>query len=183
MHVQQAKVDLIEFLHSGTFAGIALGMSGKEIEKILGEPETFGGLSANETVSSAMPKRRKFKDSTRTPTKDKALIWRYGDFEFHFARPANSLWMIFSDHFQGRPKGGSKLLVEDSFVCGQVRLMEMDPAFKTAGLSYEPVLVDSSNTTRIAFESGVQLEFLDTAEEGGPPAGLNGLSYSISEFL
>ena len=68
---------LLEFARTGAFAGITIGHSRRQVESILGLPETWG-----------MPP---------SPI-ESAEIWKYGDIEFYFHD--DELWMIFTDTFE-----------------------------------------------------------------------------------
>ena len=70
------KIDMLNFLRSGEFAGVKSGLSRTQIVAMFG--------SADASFKSAG-----------------AEILRYGAFEFHFFR--DEIFMIFSDHFRSEP--------------------------------------------------------------------------------
>jgi hypothetical protein len=68
-------VSLLEWLRTGRFGPIHLGMSRTEVEDLLGPPEALGGTSS----------RR------RIPT-----LWKYGDVEMYFGeKRQDGLYMLF----------------------------------------------------------------------------------------
>ena len=70
------KIDMLNFLRSGEFAGVGSGLSCAQIASMFG------------------PADASFKSAG-------AEILRYGAFEFHFFR--DEIFMIFSDHFRSEP--------------------------------------------------------------------------------
>ena len=72
------KIDMLNFLRSGEFAGVG------------------SGLSCAQLASRFGPTDASFKSAG-------AEILKYGAFEFHFFR--GEIFMIFSDHFRNEPLG------------------------------------------------------------------------------
>ena len=85
------NVELLEFLRSGRFGPIALGMNRTQVEAALGKPQEWGG---NWHDWSDEMKRR---DRNRELSYTEYPIWVYDAMEFHF-EGNQQLWLIYCDH-------------------------------------------------------------------------------------
>ncbi len=65
----QIKIDFRDFLKTGQFGPVQLGMTQDEVRQLLGNPQDWGGQ-----------------------------IWKYDEMEFHFGDQERRLWLIWCDH-------------------------------------------------------------------------------------
>ena len=89
-------IDIKNFILTGSFGEIKLGMNKKQVKENLGNPEHFG------------PSRNKGK-----LTLENAVIWRYGTVEFYFTK-SKTLGMIFCDYLDNI-HGGEMFSVDPWF--------------------------------------------------------------------
>jgi hypothetical protein len=74
--------NLKDFIVTGRFENVELGMSRADVRRAAGNPDEMGEIS------------RRY----RMP-----LIWRYGDIELHFSPDEDRLDLIFTDQFDEAP--------------------------------------------------------------------------------
>jgi hypothetical protein len=79
------KVDMRDFLRTGNFGPIRLGMTRKQVEHLLGKPQGWGGRFPWQT--GQLEKDRSYNDCP---------VWIYDDMEFHFGE--QQLFLIYCDH-------------------------------------------------------------------------------------
>ena len=129
------KVSLQEFIRTGKFGPIELGMGRAQVETILGAPDAW----------------------TAQENKADASIWKYGDVEFYFQNHA--LWMIFMDDFTV-PNGGSKIGLEPWIIGGQLTLSRAEKEPKLAAIAYQKTDFSyKENGVRLIAKSGATLAF------------------------
>jgi hypothetical protein len=142
-------ISLLEWLRTGRFGPIHLGMSRTEVEGALGPPEAMGGTS-----------RRR-----RTPT-----IWKYGDVEMYFGQKREEpLYMLFLESFSAR-SGGQTFAIDPWSLRGGMGLEEAIQQLEAAVLPFEqrhnPADMDY---VEVLLASGVKLSF---GVDGQAPRGL-----------
>jgi hypothetical protein len=107
-------VDLQEFLFTGRFGPVELGMYREDVLGHFGLADLLGGTSRRH----------------RTPA-----IWRYGSIEFHFESARGPLWLIHADDFDDL-QGGSRIALSPWCLSGRLRREEAEDEFRAAGLGF-----------------------------------------------
>ena len=130
------NVSLKEFLKTGRFGSVSLGMGRAQVESLLGTPDEVGGTS------------RKY----RNPS-----IWKYGDVEFHFVVGADELSLIHLDDFT-IPSGGKSISLDPWVFSDSLTLAEAQTQFSRSNLSFQVKQSDEGASFLIA-GAGVQLVF------------------------
>ena len=161
----KASVSMQDFLRTGEFGPVHLGISRRQLRDHLGEPEDWGPA----------PK-----------AKHHAGIWKYDDIEFHFSGEA--LWLIFADHVE-KLHGGRAIDLDTWILDGGALVGQVLEGLAAAYLPYQriPWALDDA-TERFLVGAGVELLFLDETqhmfcdEEVSPRARpgmtFDGFSYS-----
>ena len=153
-------VNMLEFLRTGDFGGIRLGMTRQEVREILGEPPNW----------SITRKRKR---------SEMAAVWKYGSIEIYFEDASGKVHMIFSDDF---PLMGSETLQLDSWILREGLLLEDARLELDKGnLKYQVAEESLIGATRLDFESGVRLRFHPPDEpiNGNAAQELTAIVYSI----
>ena len=146
------RVSMREWLRSGLFGPVRLGMSRAQVHGLLGPPDDTGGTS------------RRY----RTPA-----IWKYGDIEFHFGRRDDDrLHLIYLDHF-AVPTGGRAIALDPWIVRGGLRRPDVEQHLDACGIPYDHATgPDPTSSTCLVVSSGVVLDFVERQETRSPPPGL-----------
>ena len=113
---ERAFVNLRDFIRTGKFAGVQLGATEADVKSLLGEPDDVGGISRRQ----------------RRP-----LIWKYGDFEFHFLPDSDRLWMIYVEIY-GIPRGSRRLALDPWIMRRELPREELVSAL--AALDLDPMV-------------------------------------------
>jgi hypothetical protein len=153
---RKVKISIRNFLHSGSFGPLGIGMLREEVRNILGKPDAFSVLSQGE----------------RLPT-----IWKYGVIEFHFDPHTDQIWLIHADGFTYHPlHAGSAIDLVPWWMTPNATLEQALEALSTDGIPVEPVdrLYDEYDI-HLRVGSGVELYF-----EQQQPQSLWGFSYCLS---
>lgn len=146
-------VRLEEFLRSGEFGPVRIGMSRDQLLLTLGEPERLGGTSSSQPVP---------------------LIWKYGDVEFHFDLRTGLLALVYADSFS-TPRGALGLQVEAGWLLGGLGLDEGLARLASADLAHAMRVPDyDPGHAVLELESGVLLGF---NVEARPDRGKRGLVF------
>ena len=150
------QVSLKDFIRTGDFAGVRLGSTEAEVKALLGEPDDVGGTSRRQ----------------RRP-----LIWKYGDFEFHFPPDGDRLWMIFIDEFD-IPRGGRTLALDPWIIRRDLPRAELVSAL--AALKLDPRVREDTvlEAWIVTASSGVTFAYHaaeDHGTEGSEASGLEDL--------
>ena len=128
-------IRLQQFVRTGNFGPIKLGISRVQIEEFLGAPDAW----------------------TAQDGKANASVWKYGDVEFYFQN--HSLWMIFMDDFKV-PKGGAKIELDAWIISGQLSCSKAEKHLELAAISYrKEAFPHSENGVHLIANSGVRLAF------------------------
>ncbi|MCM3869444.1 MAG: hypothetical protein ND895_01935 [Pyrinomonadaceae bacterium] len=145
------SVSLKEFIETGYFGAVCLGMNRTQVENILGIPEDTGGTS----------------NKYRNPS-----IWKYGDVEFHFEDGADNLWLIHLDDFDV-PSCGVLVDLDPWVISGSLTLAQAESQLLQSGLALESRTGGlEDGFTCLIVGAGVKLLF-SNAER------LQALSYSV----
>ena len=134
------EVDLLDFLHTGDFGGIRLGMTRQQVIDLLGTPPDW----------FVTGRKKGFQTSP---------IWKYGSIEFQFEHQSGLLCMISTDHF---PLEGCETLRLESWLLRQY--LPYDEALKlleSVNLKYQMSTETQTGTTHLILESNVVLDFND----------------------
>ncbi len=146
-------VQLEEFLRTGEFGPVWMGMSRDDLLRALGEPERLGATSREQPI---------------------AAIWKYGDFEFHFDPRTQLLALVYADAFDV-PRGALGLAIEPGWLRGGLPLETALQRLGEAELFGAMRVPDYDPAHAVLeLESGVLLGF---NTEGGPKRGRPGLVF------
>ena len=139
-----AAVSMLDFLRTGHFGPVHLGISRIQTRDCLGEPEQWG------------PAPR---------AKHNAGVWKYGDIEFYFDN-SNTLWMIFSDHVKTL-KGGAAMDLNPWVLNGSLMVKQALREFEDAGIPFQRIDWKVDDTTeRFRVGVGIDLIFWDEVQYG-----------------
>jgi len=139
------KIDMLNFLRSGEFAGVGSGLSCAQIASMFG------------------PADASFKSAG-------AEILKYGAFEFHFFQ--DEIFMIFSDHFRSEPLdfgGGRAQQIEIEpwiFSGAPIDLATVKSALNRERIEYCERATDEG--LELSLNSGVTLAFESLSGLGEP---------------
>lgn len=163
-------VSMQDFLRTGEFGPVRLGMSRGQLRGLLGEPEGWG---------------------PSPQAKHNAGIWKYGDVEFYLNE--DFLWLIFADDIDTLD-GGKAIDLDPWVFNGKVTVRQVLSELEAAHVPCQRIdwkLDDSTERFRVGV--GIELLFYDvnqyTAnEEEAPPLApadmtFNGFSYSVKEKI
>ena len=157
-----------DFLQTGEFGPIRLGLSRRQLRSRLGEPEAWG------------PAPR---------AKHNAGIWKYGDVEFHFN--GDMLWLIFADHVTTL-KGGRAIDLDPWVLNGNATINQALSDLEESHIPFQRIDWKFDDTTeRFRVGVGVELIFWDKNQYGPhdddlptlarPDMTFCGFSYSARE--
>lgn len=151
------EISLLEWLRTGRFGPVHLGMSRAEVEGVLGPPEMMGGRTS----------RRK-----RRPT-----IWKYGDVEMYFGGELEDpLHTVFLEGLSV-PSEGQRLVIDPWRLRGGMGLEEAIQQLEAEGLRFEQrVNPVDKDYVELSLESGVKLSF---GVVGQTPRGLTAMSAEL----
>lgn len=156
------EVKLKEFLRTGKYGPVGLGMSSEEVKALLGFPDVVG-----ET----------------TGKRKRPAILKYGDWEFHFAprqETGDRLVLIYMDDF-GVPEGGSKVKLDPWIIEQGLPIGTAEREFQAAQLKFKRVQpAHLPGTTILSIENGASLSFREPEGNSHPP-GLYAISFSGEE--
>jgi len=145
-------VSLRDFLQTGRFGPVELGMPSAKVEGFLGAADSLGASSSRA--------RRPF-------------LWKYGEVEFHFLPRKgkdDQLVLVFLEHFNV-PSGGPKVRIDPWFIRGGLSLDAVEREFRAAGLKTRSFRREHlQGATELVVEKGASLLF------GGE--GLYSISFS-----
>lgn len=110
------RISLEEFLRTGRFGPVEVGMHELDVEKWLGVTEWKGG----ETRKHRHP-----------------CIWKYGSIEFHFDHETRCVWLIFTDHFELPLVGGGHFELDPWILAGNLTRADAEAELRAAGIAYQ----------------------------------------------
>lgn len=160
-------VSMQDFLRTGEFGPVHLGMSRGQLRGLLGEPENWGP----------------------SPAKHNAVIWKYGDIEFYLNE--DLLWYISANNGTTL-KGGRSIDLDPWVLNGDATVGQALRDLEDAYISCQRIDWKVDDTTeRFMVGAGIELRFWD-ANQYGPnyddlptlaPADMtfSGFSYSARE--
>jgi hypothetical protein len=131
------KVSLTEFIRTGTFGFLRLGMTKDEIESQLFAPENWSEKDKRESS-----------------------IWAYGNFELHFGK--STLFMIFNDYLH-QLDGGTQIQLLDRWILPEAKLFHVVSELNKMRVDFAKV-TDRLLGTRLNLSNGVSLYFESDAE-------------------
>lgn len=113
-----ARVALDEFLETGFFGPVELGMERPEVESALGPPGAEGAMGRKQ----------------REPS-----IWKYGSFELHFAAKTGLLERIFSDDLEA-PAAGPGVALDAWGLSARISQPGVEWKLREAGIAFARTL-------------------------------------------
>ena len=135
------QLNLTEFLKTGTFGFINLGLTKAELESQLFPPEDW-------------------MERTKAHDKDNTPIWRYGNFELHFDEK-QQVRCIFNDYVP-HLDGGESIQITDWWIIepevNSPTVLQALKSLNTLNLDFEKVTGQFDNVT-FRLQSGVRLIF------------------------
>lgn len=137
----QIIVSMQDFLRSGEFGPIRLGISRDQLRGHLGDPEDWGPFPKSERH---------------------ATIWKYGDIEFHFNE--DTLWLIFADNVE-KLRGGRAIDLDPWVLNGGALVGQVLECLAAARIPHPRIDWPlNDNTERFLVGGGVELLFLDETQ-------------------
>jgi len=137
------RVSLEDYLRSGVFGVLQLGVPREEMRRLFGEPDHIGGASRRQ----------------RTPT-----ILKYGDIEFLYRPGEDYLWGIYMDGF-GVPQGGPKIDLDPWIIRGGMAADTIEHALISAEISFQKSrTVHDPTITIITTMGGVELGIVEKVD-------------------
>lgn len=150
-----------DFLRTGEFGPVRLGISRAQLRGHLGEPENWGPFPR---------------------AKHNATIWKYGDIEFHFHFREDALVGIFADGVEDL-QGGEAIDLDPWVLNGAALEEQVLEELAAANISCQrsPWAHDDA-TERFRVGAGVELLFLDETQhmfrdEGVSPLARPGMTF------
>jgi hypothetical protein len=134
------SISLLEFLRTGRFDFIKIGMSRVHVLQVFPEPEEWGLGN----------------------TWQHAGIWRYGNFELHFQD--DTLIRIFNDYFPNID-GGQYLDIDAWILNKKLSLLTLQAALNQSKISYQTYPNQSDQIIVKILPSHVELLFCPEREE------------------
>jgi hypothetical protein len=150
------QVELLDFLHTGNFGGITLGITRQQIIDLVGNPPEWHVRGRG--------RKKRF---------EAASIWKYGSMEFFFAENSGAFHMIYTDHF---PLEGCETLtiIDPWLLRGGLTLDDALTLIKPTNLSYQLAPEPTTGDMYLTFASGVEISFTPNDQTG---------SLELSSFL
>lgn len=133
-------INLLNFLKTGRFGDVALGMSREEVLRILGEP-------------------------THIWDREFTSHWSYGYITFIFSSQSSqdkNLYWIHCDRLLSPLYNGDKFILEESIVTSELSLFHAEMMFQEQHIAYEKCKQDIGGNEisyQIRLDSGVHLYF------------------------
>src|SRR4051812_19246412 len=106
-------VSLKDFLATGSFGPITLGMTRRRVTRVLGKPDQM----ANDTGGCAS-------------------IWKYGDIEMIFGGKGLTLNLIDFHAFEGFPSGGRRIRLDPWILREGLSRRTFQVAMRSAGIPF-----------------------------------------------
>jgi len=157
------SVSMKEFLCTGAFGPIHLGMPRTDVEEIFGPPNAMSTTINDDSLPA---------------------IWKYGDIEMHF-EPSDNLSSIYTDEFDV-PSGGQAIDLDPWILRRGIPWSEVGPQLVARHLSYSErgkTTPYDKATTRIVMDSGVELIFEDHVKRDTTPIACGPPGLYAIEFI
>lgn len=157
----KVNVSMQDFLRTGEFGPVRLGLSRRQLRGLLGEPEDWG----------VFPR-----------AKHNATIWKYGDIEFHFHFREDALVGVFADGVE-ELRGGGAIDLDPWVLNGHALVEQVLGELAAANISCQRIpWTHDDATERFLVGAGVELLFLDETQhmfydEGVSPPAKPGMTF------
>jgi hypothetical protein len=151
------EVSLRDWLATGRFGDITLGLSRDDVTAAVGPPEAVGGTSRRHRLPA---------------------IWKYGDVELHFARTGGRLALIHLEP-PDAPSGGRGIALAAGPLRGGRARDAVERWLDSEGIAHRLEAPGDTDTARLVTPSGVVLTFVERAAPYSSPPGLFALSQSV----
>ena len=142
------KVDICDFLRTGSFGPIRLGMTKKEAYHLLGKPQQWGGdfpWWTEERREQARPY-------------DDCPIWKYDQMEFHFGDQGQQLFLIWCDYLDTLQSEGAVFSLDRWVFKADLPTREqMEQALTEAGIDYTRRELEDYG--KLVLASGVEISY------------------------
>ena len=159
--MSKIAVSMQDFLRTGEFGPVSLGLTRRQLRDCLGNPEDWGPY----------PKAEQH-----------AAIWKYGDVEFFFHFQEDALGGIFADHI-GTLKGGGAIDLDPWVLSGNLTVKQALRDFDGADISCDRIDWTFDDTTeRFRVGVGVELIFVDPRYDSDPEKELRPLAPADMTF-
>ena len=151
-------VCLLEFVRTGRFGPIELGINRNELKEIIGDPDQWG-LHASVELAD---------------------IWKYGDIEFHFNK-SSQLYMIFADNFDV-PRGNESFRIKPWIIREFLDAQLFKAELTASGIEYrETEITYLHGCVKIETSGCASLQFRVEVEDEDDHLGL--YAFNISQDL
>lgn len=148
-------VSMLEFLRTGNFGPIKLGMPHSQLFLLLGFPSKYSNASLS-------------------------FSWVYGNIEFHF-HESGFLWLIHSDYFRPVPNAGTNVEIDNWILCFGTPLTNVERELTKQGIKFHQTeqleYIRSAYYLTVGAEIG--LIFNKEPDENEQSDGLEAISYSL----
>ena len=142
------KVDIRDFLRTGNFGPIQLGMTRSQVELLLGKPESWGGQYPEHS-------REQFEQYA---SYNDYPIWEYDAMEFHFGDDRKLLYLIHCDHLDQLQSNGNTFTLDRwVFEANPPTREQVELALKEEKINYSDKRPDWFGT--LVLSSGVEISY------------------------
>lgn len=164
----QVVVSLQDFLRTGEFGPVCLGVSRDRLRGLLGAPENWGPHPSGQRL---------------------ATIWKYGDIEFHFS--GDTLWLIIADDVETLD-GSTAFKLDPWILNGEATVETVLTGLEEAHIPCQRIerTIDDA-TERFRVGAGIELLFRDKTQYlldsdgisplARPGTTFDGFSYSVKD--
>jgi hypothetical protein len=142
------KIDMRDFLRTGEFGPIRLGMTTNQVEHLLGKPQDWGGQLPLRPYYEPLDPGRSYNDFP---------IWIYDAMEFHFGYNGQ-LFLIYCDHLDLlKDKGDVFSLNRGVFEANPPTLEQVEQALKEEKIDYTQKKLEHFG--KLVLASGVEISY------------------------
>ena len=146
--VTKLKIDMCDFLRTGNFGPIRLGMTKAQVEHLLGRPQSWGGHFPwwNEE------QREQDRSYNEHP------YWKYDDMEFHFGDKGQQLFLIWCDYLERlKSKGDTFYLDRWVFATHPLTREQLEQALMDEDIDYTHTKLEPFG--KLVLASGVEISY------------------------
>ena len=147
---------MVEFITTGGFGPVCLGLTRADIYQLCGPPDRMGGTSRRYPVP---------------------CIWQYGDIEIHFEQDGDRAVRLYLDDF-AVPSGGNAIVLDPWIVYGGLTRSAFEDALRSMDVDYR--LKDApwaqGAVTVIQVPTGIKFWFQDIVTGSDEQTGLSAIS-------